>query len=90
MWVEWEGDSEVETVEAGLNLNGFEQEAAGLDRVGVRTAAAKRLSLNNFEQMAVVQLWELGIGARLCKLEVQVVAAAVRLYLNGFEQMAVV
>ena len=69
MWVEWEGDLEVKTVEAGLNLNGFEQEVVGLDRVGVRTAAAKRLSLNNFEQTAVVRLWELGMGARLRELE---------------------
>ena len=82
MWLGWEGDSEVETVVAGPNLNGFEQEAAVLHRVGVRTAAAKRLSLNNFEQTAVVRLWELGMGARLRELEAQVVAAAVRLYVT--------
>jgi len=35
-------------------LDGSEQEAAGLHRVGVRMAAAKRLSLSNFEQTAVV------------------------------------
>ena len=69
-------------------MDGSEQEAAGLHRVGVRTAAAKRLSLSNFEQTAVVRLWELGMGARLRELEARAAAAAVRLYLSGFERTA--
>jgi len=67
VWLEWEGDSEVEMV-VGLSLDGSEQEVVGLHRVGVMTAAGKRLSLSNFEQMVVVQLWELGMGVRLCEL----------------------